>query len=982
MFKNEEDIRGKLILPFLRDLGFDDSEISLERGFKIQLGKNQYKTGRSDILCKRQNKNLFVVELKTDSISITEKDIKQGISYARALLDDIAPFTIVTNGKQTKIFDSISSDELTGTNISDQSSFWKNGYTLSTDEELKIRYEALKNFVSLSPENLKRFCQSQVQDRMGPIIGNIDNPYSKFVKELHFNRKELQTNFKKFIDSDNSVFGLVGTAGVGKTSAICSLALQKLEDKFVFFYNASIINSPLECISKDINIAFSSNSGADIVLKKLDEIGRYANKDILIFIDALDESTNNNISIELSEIALVVKNLDKIKIIVSCKSNIWNSILKSSNSPTHLFEELNKFHKPIASLNNNPGFLLNDFTDVELKAVVPLYQKTFDFKGTLSSTLLKELKNGFFLRIFSEVYSKKEIPKKINDKELIKKYLEKSLLKTKIGKLKGTRVLKEIGKVLLNHEFSSNESNKDEGLNIDSILENLDFALDENLPEDLFSRNILIKSNKDDSYNISFYYSKIRDYVICFHTYKLDKLDDTQFYNILDNFYQNYIGISALDFYINNSNSSQKIILERYKKDKALNYVIGYENYLDNNFERYKDKFDPETNGNIGIILPYNLIENSGYSLLPVDLKKENRLQFHSSKKTDFFEDLYLKRGVMKAFGSNTSLFVSNQDRIIKKNIFEQLKEIIEKGKINTYNSDILIKEKISLILYYYHEKLGFNFQINEYRFPRFNVLYPIDLEDLLIRINKFRFKEHYKYEGVDNRLIKAKVENAIEQKLEAPKYRFTGDAAPFEELYKIASILIKKGHTTIEEHYLPLPDRSIDFAKKYYEQNRKDNFFHTRVAQFSENQAKIYIQEFFRKLETCYKEFVDSNFPTFKNKFDFYNSIPNEYFFYYKESDIFKCHTYGFRTSSTNEFKVNFKSSNNPFEDAFKQDNLESLRSFSQDFILKIYHSWNIVKTVDKFNTSDVDEFCVIRNWLYKFLSDDLKKFFKENEV
>jgi hypothetical protein len=94
----EEEIRGKLLLPFLEDLGFNLSEISLEKSFSIRLGKTKHIiNGRSDILCKRNGKNLFIIELKSDSISITQNDIDQGISYARALLDDIAPFTIITN---------------------------------------------------------------------------------------------------------------------------------------------------------------------------------------------------------------------------------------------------------------------------------------------------------------------------------------------------------------------------------------------------------------------------------------------------------------------------------------------------------------------------------------------------------------------------------------------------------------------------------------------------------------------------------------------------------------------------------------------------------------------------------------------------------------------------------------------------------------------------------------------------------------------
>ena len=365
---NEEEIRGKLLLPFLSDLGFNISEISLEYSFTIRLGKSQHTIkGRSDILCKGNGRNLFIIELKNDSISITQNDIDQGISYARSLLDDIAPFTIITNGHTTRIFDSVSRIELTGQKISEQSSFWRNGYTLSTDEELRIRYEALKKFVSFSSENLKLFCENQVQDRMGPIIGAINTPTSKFVKELYCQRQDLLFAFNSFLNSDAKIFSVVGSAGVGKTNVICSLALQNLEDKFVFFYNASIINkSPLEHIAQDLNGVFSSKSDSDLVLKKLDELGRFVNKDVLIFIDAIDESINPNISFELSEIALACRNLSNVKLCISCKSNIWDNILKINGTPSHLYEELNKFPEITNKPPGKVGFLLEDFTDEEI----------------------------------------------------------------------------------------------------------------------------------------------------------------------------------------------------------------------------------------------------------------------------------------------------------------------------------------------------------------------------------------------------------------------------------------------------------------------------------------------------------------------------------------------------------------------------------------------------------------------------------------
>ncbi len=989
MLLNEEEIRGQLLLPYLQDLGFDASEISLEKSFSVRLGRSQHMVknnlrGRSDILCKRNGKNLFIIELKNDSISIDENDINQGISYAR-LLEDIAPFTIITNGKTTRVFDSITRKELTGTKISGQSSFWENGCTLSTDVDLRIRYEALKNFVSFSQENLKRFCEGQVRDRMGPIIGNIDNPYSKFVKELYIQRQDLQSAFIHFMNAEAFVFGIVGAAGVGKTSAMCSLALQSLENNFVFFYNAAIINkSPLEHIARDLNGKFSSRSESDIVLKKLNELGRFLNKSVLIFIDGIDESVDPNISLELSEMALTVRYLSKVKICISCKSNIWKNFLSVKDTNTHLFEEINKFHDVIPSLENTPGFLLEDFSMEELKSIIPLYKSTFGFKGEISEALLNELRNGFFLRIFSEVYSQKQIPTTIDDKALISRYINKTLEKTNVGAELGLRILSKIGEVIIIRKYNSIEVFKKEGVEVQELLDKLQFSIDDNLPEDLFARNILIKSNKKDSYNISFYYSKIRDYIICYHSYKLDKLNDEEFYNILGDFFQNHIGKSAIAFYLENARTSHKNSLIKFKKDKSLNYVLGYNSYLENNFKTFKGKFNPNTDGDIGIVLPEDLIKNDGYALFPLVSSAEERLIY--SNLVDPFSgpyesNLLLQKGVRSVYGSNTSLLVSDQLKVIKKNIFKELKEIIEKGRISSYNSDILLKEKVSLIVYYYYKNLGYDFTIEDYFLPRFQLIYPIDLHNLKVRIDKFRITEYYRRRGVDRKLIKEMVENALKENLKTPKYNVTGDVPPIEELSKIVDILLRKGYGEIEDHYLPYPDLPIIVAKEFYEQNRKENFHQVRIAQFTKEQGLLYITEFFKHLDSCYQEFVEYCFPNLKDEFTFYKEVPHEYFFYMRDSDVLKWGSFGYRPSRSGQFEIHIKDISQSKE-AFEKENLTCLRAFSLDLILHIRDFIHFpVRTVDEIKTPNVDEFCVLRNWIYKLLKSDMEGIFEEHE-
>jgi len=982
---NEEEVRGKLLLPYLNDLGFNVSEINLEYSFTIRLGKSQHTIkGRSDILCKGNGRNLFIIELKNESISITQNDIDQGISYARSLLDDIAPFTIITNGHTTRIFDSVSRIELTGQKISEQSSFWRNGYTLSTDEELRIRYEALKKFVSFSTENLMLFCENQVQDRMGPIIGAINTPTSKFVKDLYCQRQDLLFAFNRFLNSDAKIFSVVGSAGVGKTNVICSLALQNLEDKFVFFYNASIINrSPLEHIAQDLNGVFSSKSDSDLVLKKLDELGRFVNKQVLLFIDAIDESINPNISLELSEIALACRNLSNIKLCISCKSNIWDSILKINGTPSHLYEELNKFPEITNMPSGNMGFLLEDFTDEEMENIIPVYKSVFGFQGNISKELLKELRNGFFLRIFSEVYSHKQIPDKINDKELIKIYIRQSLEKTELslGVEKGIRILSEIGKILLNYDYTSIEAFKDEGLDVNNLLRKLNFSIKDNLPEDLFTRNILIKSNKEDSYNISFYYSKIRDYIICFHSYTLDKLNDTEFYNVLEKFYQNYIGQSAIDFYIENASHSHMFTLAKFKKDKALQYVTDYNLYLDENFKNFKKLFDPRTDGEIGIILPNDLINKDGYALFHLE-PNAKKVQLKDLK--DPFSDLdrcdFLKMGVNSVYGTNTTLLVSDQNKIIKQNLFKQLKDIIQKGRLTTFNSDVLLFEQVSLILYYYHKKLGYDLKVNDYYLPRFEVIYPIDLTDLRDRVYRFRVSYHFTHRrGFSSPTLDQKVEEAISKNLEIPELHFGGDAAIYEELFKIVNILLERGYKEIKNYHLPYPDISVAEVKQSHEQDRRQNLNQVRISQYTSSQAKLYIESFFKHLESCYRVFVEDNFPTLKNELSFYTNCPHEYFFYMKDSDVLKWGLFGYRPSNGENVKIYY--SNKSSERAFEEDGIKILRHFSLNSIIDYEYDRDRVPTIYGIKTPKVDDFCVIRNWIYKLLRSDMETLFKENK-
>lgn len=976
----EEQIKGKVVLPYLHELGFDVSEISLEDSFSIRLGRTKHViTGRSDILCKRNDSNLFVIEIKSDEKTITQDDIDQGISYAR-LLDNIAPFVIVTNSKTTRIFDSVSKEELTGKSVAANSDFWKNGCTLSTEYDLQIRYEALSKFVALAPDNLQLFCKDQVRTRMGTIVGDIDTPYAKFITELYIQRENLQLSFSEFLRSDQKVFGIVGDAGVGKTNAMCAWALSCLADHFVFFYNAGLLNSsPLHHIAQDLGIVYSGKMEKDGILKKLDTLGRSVKKQVLIFIDAVDENTDDKLPLELSEIALALRKLTSIKICISCKASRWKSVLVQKENPTHLYEELKTFHPIQAKLDKTPGFLLEPFDEAEFQKVLPLYKKVFQFKGEISPSVALALKNAFFLRIFSEVYRGQEIPQEINDQQLLGTYVRKALEKLKIGFPTGIRILAKIGKILMGFSYNYWDRFKDSGMEMQQVMDKLELPLHETIPEDLFAGNLLIRSNSNNSFNISFYYSKVRDYIICYHTYKLDTCTDDEFYNLLEHFYENHIGESAIKFYMENATAKQYRLFGHFKIDKFRNYVNSYNAYLETHFKRFKEKFDPKTHGEIGILVPEDLSAGDGYGLIRLSGENAPKVQFERS--TDFMfvsADVFFERGLHSWHSSHINLLRKDQQKAVEKELFRQLKKIVEEGKLNAYNADALLLEQTAAIIYFYSRELGYDLKFKDHYLPRYENIYPIDLVNLKQKIYKFRVTEYYKRQYKDKITTDANIARAIEDATDIPKLNITGDFPPIEELGKIVDLLLDRGYQVITKHHLPYPDIPVTETSKW--DGGKLDVGRIREQQFTSSQAKLYIETFLKLFDEAYADFVNFNFPTLKNRFPFYTSGPHEYFVYMKDEDLHKWGQIGYRKSTTGILDIHFKIMT-ASDEPFKNGETTILWGFVLNHILHNGY-YGLYKTIDGFRTPKLDDYCVLRHWVLSVLQDDLKEIFKEYDA
>lgn len=201
---NEEDIKNKIVIPYLADLGLDIENLVFEKTFTIRLFRSKIEMkntikGRLDILVKRNNENIFLVETKAPDHILTDDDRDQAISYAR-LLDNIAPFSIVTNGHETRIYDTITKKELNKKTIS-ESEYVKAGYHISFDPDLI--YEAQTRLIELDPDNLLNFCKYQICERISPLRSNDVTKPGIYVPPVFIERWQITKFVNSFLGDVN-----------------------------------------------------------------------------------------------------------------------------------------------------------------------------------------------------------------------------------------------------------------------------------------------------------------------------------------------------------------------------------------------------------------------------------------------------------------------------------------------------------------------------------------------------------------------------------------------------------------------------------------------------------------------------------------------------------------------------------------------------------------------------------------------------------
>ncbi len=435
----------QMVVQYFLELGFQTDDISLEDHFKVRLGTNDIVVGgregktalgaRSDILVTHNGVNLAVIETKRPDHKLKDTDAEQSLSYAR-LLRQMAPFAIVTNGTDTKVFD-VFSESLTELESPLASSWEKNGrQPLLLGDHL--RFKSARRLFRFNPDAIVKFCNAQLRTGLSHVSGTIAQGRF-YIPELFVSRNQIESEFEQWMYSDLPVFAIVGDSGTGKTNSMAALADQSSADHLVLFYQAlRLQNGLVKTIQEDFIWEFHVERHISFFVERLSELANLHGRKIIVFLDGLDEFAGNDslLRFELAELIQRTQSLP-VKICISCKSAEWSSFVIDKGQTYNefaksVFPPRDSVHQPTTYSQPKPenvGVQLGNFSNDERTSAFRKYRSAFNLAGNLDGELAQECAYPLLMRLACEVYQDTELPLSgaLSNIQIFKRYLDNRL---------------------------------------------------------------------------------------------------------------------------------------------------------------------------------------------------------------------------------------------------------------------------------------------------------------------------------------------------------------------------------------------------------------------------------------------------------------------------------------------------------------------------------------------------------------------------
>lgn len=930
----EEDVKNRIVLPFLNDLGFDLKNLKFEGNIKILLGKNKQEpmkdyiiNGRYDILVKNNNYNFMLFEIKKEKHSITDDDIKQGLSYARAISDPV-PFTLITNGEETKIFRSYDGVEIKREDLSTD-------YETSIEESIKYRFEALKNIICYSKNNINKFLNSFNEDELKRLYSN------KFVPDLYIERKEVLNEFEKFLSTNKKVFMIKGKSGIGKTNAICGVYNKFKEKVFGIFYNSCYIkNSIIETIKEDFGMYFTENISKKQVLDRLSNLGKETKRTFVIYMDAIDELKTDYLTLEIDELIKGIKQYDNIKLCLTCKEEKVDEIKSVNGVESRLKQE------------DTTEVKLEDLGDEEKANLIKKYSKYYKcYVSEVSKNKILKIKNPFIIKVIFLSYADNSIPEDFEKEKVLDTYLRLICTNNSWDYLELKKVLRTVGIFFCE---SCNNNNCVDELELSCQIDNQNAKIS---LKKLYLSGILEKYELDKGSFVGFYYNIMGYYIINVIAKNIKNTENDKLLKKLNEISCSEFGKSSLIWYAENIGFKDEDagIIYKFNRDIANKKLLEYRNIVNNKFPNIREKFECNTD-----------IDNVGIALLDAEkiptifsfafFKKEKNDEDIIKIERFNDEDQRIKFLLRKRISSIT--IIGKLD--INKIIIQRIKKMVEESKLYEKSCKNILKERIINLTFILSELLKRNKKeyIN-YVIPKYEKILPINLDTLKSEILKLiEGKENFELHSLSN-----------------SNYKNNTHALNFLNYINLYRNEFGNTIDTIPWKY----------PNKYIEDLKSTTINSKIIEAFGIERLKDYIKDIYIKYINEYRKIVENNFFSIRENIHFYDEIKNGIYakiFIIKRKKEFWGSRYGCVLSAYNnktykkdDIDVTYEEDKDENEIFMKTSDNNNGFIFSKNFDLDKFFIIGYENCqIKDGELGKGNEYCIIKNLVYSQLVDDLK--------
>ncbi len=578
LLNNEEEVRSKVVIPWLRSHGFTDHEFCIESSFNIQLGRNAFRImgansfkeapenakPRIDVLVKSsEGLNLFVIEVKHPRVSLNDKSYKQAISYGR-LLDSggMAPFVVVTNGKNSKVYCTFTGEEVSSKSIKTKSI---NFNFKNIIDGLKLKNDALLQLLHLSNENLLQFSELQVKERMQILYNESIHSWEKYIPKLYVSREKEENSLRSFIESDKKVTLVTAAPQIGKTNFLCHMATSFLSEGIpcLFFPAIGLDDNLVNSIASDFS--WEGAAVASPITFIRDNLRSITEKQkLVIFIDGLNEVSSSLIS-SINSDASKLQNLS-LNFVISCTWSSIKRVLSDQNNAPYFSKQLGMTKDLLERIDvesevvfgDTPIIQLKEFSEDERLLAFNKYSKEYKVKKLSDSSVFA---HPYSLRLAMQHYSGNVQVSDIDIEEL---------LHLKI-KDKANRCCIFSDEIV----FSILKRITERMIELSSASVSADFILELNLVSGnefnrLYDSGILARIvNEKSMSEIVFYDEMERDFITAIHYLELDEKKSHNIKETLSKSFKTYVGSSAIRWFCILSEEFCELCLECIQSNDA-----------------------------------------------------------------------------------------------------------------------------------------------------------------------------------------------------------------------------------------------------------------------------------------------------------------------------------------------------------------------------------------------------------------------------